>query len=57
MKGVCIKLFSQRHLAAIVLLCEDIATTDGGSVLHSTPGIVYRNEATSFPSVAAAKHL
>lgn len=56
MQGVCAKLFSHKHLAAIVLRCEDIAKTDGGSVLHSTPSIVFRNPSTTFPRVAAVKH-
>ncbi|MBM4125242.1 MAG: hypothetical protein FJ246_09885 [Nitrospira sp.] len=57
MKHVITKLFSQRHLAAIVLRCEDIAKTDMGSILHSTPAIVFRNPETTFPCVAAVKHL
>lgn len=57
MQDVCAKLFNQKHLAAMVLRCEDVAQSDGGSILHSTPAIVFRNPETRFPGMASVKHL
>ena len=52
-----IKLFERQHLAAVVMQCEGIAESDMGSILYSTPSVVFKNPSTAFPHVAAAKHL
>jgi len=57
MQQILRKLFNQEHLAAVVLLCDDVATPDVGMVVHSSPAIVFRSEITTFPKVAAANHL
>lgn len=57
MKDVLAKLFEKPHLAAVILKCDGVAETNASSILHSTPSIVFRNSATAFPLVAAAKHL
>lgn len=51
------KLFERQHLAAVVLQCEGIARSSMGSILYSTPSVVFRNPFAAFPHVAAAKHL
>lgn len=56
MKEAVRRLFDRNHLAAIVLLCDDILKQDGGINVHLTPSIVFRNEKASFPNVAAANH-
>lgn len=56
-KEILAKLFERRHLAAVILLCEGVVETSAASILHSNPGIVFRNQDTAFPQVAAVKHL
>jgi hypothetical protein len=51
------KLFERQHLAAVVMQCEGIAESSTGSILYSTPSVVFRNPVTAFPNVAVAKHL
>lgn len=51
------KLFERQHLAAVVMQCEGIARSSMGSLLYSTPSVVFKNSSTAFPNVAAAKHL
>ncbi|MBC7838546.1 MAG: hypothetical protein H7Y39_07920 [Nitrospiraceae bacterium] len=51
------KLFERQHLAAVVMQCEGIARSSMGSILCSTPSIVFRNLRTTFPQVAEANHL
>ena len=51
------KLFERQHLAAVVMQCEVIAESGMGSILYSTPSVVFRNPVTAFPNVAVAKHL
>jgi len=51
------KLFERKHLAAVVMQCEGITESNTGSILYSTPSVVFRNPFTAFPNVAAAKHL
>ena len=51
------KLFERQHLAAVVMQCEGIAESGMGSILYSTPSVVFRNPVTAFPNVAVAKHL
>lgn len=56
-QGALDKLFKQPHLAAVILQCEEVAKAEGESMLYSTPSAVFRNPMTTFPKVAAAKHL
>jgi hypothetical protein len=56
-KEALTKLFEQPHLTAVILQCEGVAKSETGSILYSTPSIVYRNKKTTFPQVAAAMHL
>ncbi len=57
MKEALAKLFEQPHLAAVILQCEEVAKTDGESILYSTPSAVFKNDQTAFPQVAVAKHM
>lgn len=56
-KDALTKLFERQHLAAVILQCEGVAEACTGSILYSTPSIVFRNPKTAFPQVAAARHL
>jgi hypothetical protein len=51
------KLFERQHLAAVLMQCEGVARSSMGSILYSTPSVVFRNPFAAFPHVAAAKHL
>lgn len=55
MRSAVAKLFDRKHLAALVLLCDDVAEDVPGTVFHSMPGNLFRNRKTSFPRVAEAR--
>lgn len=57
MQGVLRKLFTRRHLAAIILKCHELTETGATDIILSTPAIVFRNPETDFPQVSAAQHL
>lgn len=57
MKDVLRKLFERRHLAAIVLKCDDLTEAGAADILHSTRAIVFENTETDYPQVTAAQHL
>lgn len=57
MQGAIRRLFRHDQLAAIVLLCDEISERDNGTIVHSSPSILFRNPTTSYPGVAAGKHL
>lgn len=56
-KEALAKLFKQRHLAAVMLQCDEIPEAETGSIRYSTPSILVQNTETTFPQVAAARHL
>lgn len=56
-RGALQKLFERPHLAAAILQCEEIDETDGNSILYSNPSAVFKNNATAFPQIAAARHM
>lgn len=57
MKEALAKLFKQPHLAAVMMQCDEIAEAETGSIYYSNPSIVVQNTETTFPQVAAARHL
>lgn len=56
-QNVIRKLFTRRHLAAIILKCHDLTEAGVTDILLSTPAIEFRNPETDFPQVSAAQHL
>ncbi|HET6675921.1 MAG TPA: hypothetical protein VFG71_11295 [Nitrospiraceae bacterium] len=57
MRSAVARLFGRKHLAALVLHCDDVAEGVPGNVVHSTPANLFRNHETIFPRVAEARHL
>jgi hypothetical protein len=56
-RGALQKLFERPHLAAAILQCEEIDEADGNSILYSNPSVVFKNDRTAFPQIAAARHM
>lgn len=56
MQGIIRRLFKHNKLAAMIFICDDASEPDDRAIIHTSPGILFRNELTSHRDVADANH-
>lgn len=56
MQDIIRKLFNHNKLAAMIFICDDTSEPDDKSIIHTSPGILFRSPSTSHRDVADANH-